>query len=141
MIILNGLGIVDEFRLNGPWIPFTDINPGPFFNKQVYFDSNQNEYNIGSGPAPLLGSGGSLTNFIDPITGVVSIAPTSIPVSSSANIIPQTTNSLSDLINSIPGGSTINTIVSGSILGVPNWILLLGIAGFFFITESKGNRR
>lgn len=138
MIILNGLGIVDEFEVNGAWTPFTDINPGPLQNKQAYFDSNKVEYAVGSGPAPLLGAGASLTNFINPLTGVVSTGTTSIPVTSPANITPVSSNGFTDLINSLPGASTIQTLLTGTIFGLPNWVLLLGVASYFFMTEPKG---
>ena len=136
-----GLGTVDEFALNGPWVPFTDINIGPFQNKQAYFDSTGVEYLVGSGPMPLLGSGGSLTNFVDPFTGNVNLGSSSIPPTSSAAIVPVASNPISDLINSLPGGSTISSIIEGSIFGIPNWILLVGVTGFFVFSEvNKGKR-
>ena len=144
--MITGLGITNEFATYGAWAPFTEVNPGPFQGQQVYFDTNQNEYAVGTGPIttlgvnpstnPLIGYNGAPAGYISPA-----------PAASAGALVSPVPNSVATPTSS-PSGldfsaelATLETLLTGSVVaGVPNWALAGGLLGLVLFFGGKNGR-
>lgn len=128
---IRGIGSVDDpsFQLHGAWAPFQETQ-GAFKGETAYYDQNGTEWAGGTGPIvtdqfanPTL-VGGNLQPAFSPTT-----IATDAPVPPGGSIF--------------GAGSSIESMLTGSLFGgIPNWVLLLGVAGafYFFSMESSHGR-
>jgi hypothetical protein len=133
-----------EFEEYGAFNPFIEWNSGsPLYGKEVYFDSQGNEYQVGFGPIEQFQSqvqqqtGVNLAveqqvqqqmQLANPSNNTVAAIYTPVSASSASTA----SSASSSLISGLEYILTSDSIVSG----VPNWAILTGVVlGFWFFRK------